>query len=73
MVLLRSYNRSNISLQRGIILRICVNVYYRISLVTHGQDFSHMYAQPTIIHVQAEEEDDKGIEVRSSTVPDKIY
>jgi len=37
--------------------------------VTHGQDFSHMYAQPAIIHVQAEEEEDKGIEVRTSAVP----
>ncbi len=39
-------------------------MYYRISLVTHGQDFSHMYAQPAIIHVQATEEDEEGIEVR---------
>lgn len=28
-----------------------------------GQDFSHMYAQPTVIDVQVEEEEEKGIEV----------
>ena len=31
--------------------------------VSHGQDFSHLYAQPTIINVQLEDEDEKGIEV----------
>ena len=29
----------------------------------HGQDFSHMFIEPTIINVQLEDEDEKGIEV----------
>ncbi len=31
--------------------------------MTHGQDFSHMYAQPTIINVHVDNEDQKRIEV----------
>ena len=30
---------------------------------THGQDFSHMFDQPTIINVQLEDEEERGIEV----------
>ena len=29
----------------------------------HGQDFSHMFIEPTFINVQLEDEDEKGIEV----------
>lgn len=31
--------------------------------MTRGQDFSHMYAQPTIINVHVDSEDQKKIEV----------
>lgn len=34
----------------------------------HGQDFSHMFIEPTFINVQMEDEDEKGIEVISLTV-----
>jgi hypothetical protein len=27
--------------------------------MTHGQDFSHMYAQPTIINVQIDEDEEQ--------------
>lgn len=32
--------------------------------VTHGQNFSHMYKPPNVIHVRVDPEDDKGIEVQ---------
>lgn len=34
----------------------------------HGQDFSHMFIEPTIINVQLENDDEKGIEVIASNV-----
>jgi len=40
-----------------------MTVLYCSDSVTHGQNFSHMIAQPTIINVQLEDEDERGIEV----------
>ena len=46
-----------------------ISVIFPSDSLTHGQDFSHMIAQPTIINVQLEDEDEKGIEVGHVTTP----
>jgi len=34
-----------------------------VASLTHGQNFSHMYKPPNVIHVQMDTEEEKGIEV----------
>jgi len=37
-----------------------------VASLTHGQNFSHMYRPPNVIHVKMDSEEEKGIEVQSS-------
>lgn len=53
-------------------LSVIISVLFFSDSLTHGQDFSHMIAQPTIINVQLEDEDEKGIEVGRVTRPHTI-
>jgi len=34
-----------------------------VASLTHGQNFSHMYKPPNVIHVQMDTDEEKGIEV----------
>lgn len=40
-----------------------------VASLTHGQNFSHMYKPPNVIHVKMDSEEDRGIEVCNN----KIY
>ena len=47
--------------QRGAVVQSNINA--SVASLTHGQNFSHMYKPPNVIHVRIDPEEDKGIEV----------
>ena len=52
--------------QRGTMVHSHSNA--SMASMTHGQNFSHMYKPPNVIHVRVDPEDDKGIEVSNCQI-----
>lgn len=56
--------QANGTCQRGTMVHSQSDV--SVASLTHGQNFSHMYNPPNVIHVRVDPEEDRGIEVFSA-------